>query len=326
MSVPELSRRQLLALGAGAFVVAAVPFAVGRSRKRLVRRQVPVMGTIADLAVVHDDPRAAHTAIDAALASLRLVDRTMTRFSDDSDVGRANLVARGDVVEIDPHTRTVLEASLRWAESTDGAFDPCLGHASKVWEVTRRTTPPAADEIAPLAGRGLYRSLDLDTHAGRPVVRLTDAGAAIDLGGIAKGYGVDLAVGALRAHGVHNALVNVGGDLYAMGTSEDDDAWRIGIRSPVDPEALLAKISLRDEAVATSGDYERFFRHAGRRYHHLLDPRTAAPRATDLHSVSVKASTCMEADAAATAAFGMPAARTRVVLGRMAPGATIVSG
>ena len=91
-------------------------------------------------------------------------------------------------------------------------------------------------------------ALDVDTLGGQPAVKLTDAHAAIDLGGIAKGHGVDLAVQALREHGIEDALVNVGGDLYAMGTSEDGDAWRIGIRDPEDPAGLCARIDVRDEA------------------------------------------------------------------------------
>jgi len=130
------------------------------------------------------------------------------------------------------------------------------------------------------------------------------AGLQADLGGIAKGYGVDRAVGALRDKRIENGLVNVGGDLYALGVSEDGDPWRVGVRSAQDPTRLATTLTLSDRAVATSGDYEQFFRHRGEHYHHLLDPATGAPRKTRAHSLTVTAATCMTADAAATARFG----------------------
>jgi thiamine biosynthesis lipoprotein len=103
--------------------------------------------------------------------------------------------------------------------------------------------------------------------------------------------------------------VNAGGDLYALGTSEDGDAWKVGIRSPRNPSELAGRIAISDEAVATSGDYLRQFTHAGRRYHHLLDPATGEPWQSDVHSVTVRAAACLDADAAATAVFGMDPSR-----------------
>jgi thiamine biosynthesis lipoprotein len=138
------------------------------------------------------------------------------------------------------------------------------------------------------------------------VVRFRDPEIHLDLGGIAKGYGIDRAIAALRAFGIAHAIVTVGGDLYAMGHAPTGRPWRVGIRSPHDPRALTATLEVSDRAVATSGDYERFFQWRGTRYHHLLDPETAAPRRTPLHSATVLGERAMDADAAATAVFGMP--------------------
>jgi thiamine biosynthesis lipoprotein len=297
------SRRGLLALGAGAFVVAAVPFTL-RGRRRLVRRRVPLMGTLADLAVVHEDERLAHAALDAALDELRAVEATMSRFLPSSDVGRANRQAAQAPVAVSRPTADVLGAALRWADHTDGAFDPCLGRAVGLWDVVHRKAPPPAPRVKALAGRRLYRALELEEWRGQPVVRFRDADIALDLGGIAKGFGVDRAVAALRDRGIRNGLVNVGGDLYALGVSEDDDPWRVGVRSAEDPTRLATTLTLTDMAVATSGDYEQFFRYRGEHYHHLLDPATGAPRKTRARSLTVTAATCMTADAAATARFG----------------------
>jgi thiamine biosynthesis lipoprotein len=318
------TRRDALALGLGAFVVAAVPLAAAR-RPRLVRRQVPVMGTVAELAVVHDDPGAAQAGLDAAIAALSRVDGLMTRFTATSDVGRANRLAAAGPVVVSDATAGVLREALAWAEASRGAFDPCVGRAVRLWDVGHRAVPPAEAQVRRLAGRRLYRALDVDTWRGRPVVRLADPDAEIDLGGIAKGYGVDRAVDALRASRVRHAIVNVGGDLYALGESERGEPWTVGIRSPEDPSRLAGTLAIRDAAVATSGDYFQSFQYGGRRYHHLLDPATGAPRRTPVRSLTVTAATCLVADAAATAAFGLASDRVDALLRSRAPDARVVS-
>jgi thiamine biosynthesis lipoprotein len=321
---PRLSRREILTLGVGAFVVATMPLAA-RGRRETVHRALPVMGTIADLVVVDGDPRRAHLAIDAALEELRRVEGLMTRFAVTSDVGRANRLAATRPVAVSRETATVLRLALAWAEASEGAFDPVLGRAVRLWDVTSRRTPPPEAAARPLAGRGLWRALDLEAGRDRVLVRYRDPDAELDLGGIAKGYGVDRAVDALRRHGVRQAVVNVGGDLYALGSAADGGPWRVGIRSPEDPGGLSGEVEVRDAAVATSGDYLQYFRHGGRRYHHLLDPATAAPRRTAVRSVTVLAGSCVAADAAATAVFGMAPERAARLLAAQAPGARIVS-
>ena len=320
---PGPSRREFIAFGLGAFAVAALPL-VERRRGRVVRRTMPVMGTIATFAVVHHDEHEAHAAIDAAIAELRRIERTMTRFTTTSEIGQANLAAARGPVAVGCETASVVSEALRWADATDGAYDPAIGGAVALWDVTHRHEPPAAERVAKWAGRTLYRTVEVDTHRGTPVVLYRDTDAQLDLGSIAKGYGVDRAVAALREHGVTSAIVEAGGDLYALGTAPGGDPWRVGIQDPNDDRALLATIDVADAAVATSGTYRQFFRYRGRRYHHLLDPVTGAPRATSVQSLTIMADRCMHADVAATALFGLPADRAAQVLARCAGGASVV--
>jgi thiamine biosynthesis lipoprotein len=318
------SRREVIALGVGAFVVAAVPLARAR-RAKLVRRTIPVMGTTAEVAVVHRDEAYAHAAIDAAFEELRLAERQLTRFTRSSDVGRANRLAGRDAVAVSHPTTVVVRDALHWAEASDGIFDPCLGKATELWDVARRETPPDGRSVQRLAGRHLYRYVDVEQTASGGWLRFTDGDVAIDLGGIGKGYGVDRAVGALRDWGIDRGLVNVGGDLYALGSSGDGDPWRVGIRSALDPSTLAGQVDLSDAAVATSGDYLRFFRHNGQHYHHLLDPSTGAPGRTSVRSATVQANSCMTADAAATTAFLADPVRLGHVLRQVAPDARVLS-
>ena len=317
------TRREIVALGIGAFVVASVPLA--RRRARLVRHTMPAMGTIVEVAVVHRDPRYAQAAMDAALARMATVERIMTRFDPRSDVGRANLGAAREAVLVTPATAAVIAAALGWAHASEGAFDPCLGETIALWDVEHRQEPPQPGAVRRLAGRSLYRALGLDSHRGHAAVRFGDRNLQVDLGGIAKGYAVDQAVVTLRDWGITQAFVAAGGDLYAMGESDHGGPWQVGVRDPKNPDGVMATLPLSDAAVATSGDYFRYFDYQGRRYHHILDPATAAPRLTAEHSVSVAASSCMTADAAATTVFGMAPERAAQVLLAHAPDARVVS-
>ncbi len=316
------TRREVLALGVGAFVVAAVPLA--RHRRQVVRRSVPVMGTVADLLVVHSDERYAHRALDAAVAELEWVHRSMTRYDENSEVGRANALAGSRPAAVSMATAAVVKEGLRWAEGSHGRFDPALGRVSELWDVSDRTRPPGHGAWGRFAGAGMYRSVEVGSENGRPAIFLEDAGVSLDLGGIAKGYGVDRAVEVLREWGIGSGLVNAGGDLYALGSSPDGDDWKVGIRDPDDVEGTIAEVAVRDAAVATSGDYQRYFEHGARRYHHLLDPDTGAPRVTGERSLTVEAGTCMVADAAATTAFGMPDAERDALLRNMGSVARVV--
>lgn len=317
------SRREFVAFGLGAFAVAALPI-IDRRRGRVVRRTMPVMGTIAEFAVVHRDERAAHAAIDAAMSELLRVERTMTRFTTTSDIGLANVRAAVGPVTVGAETALVVAEALRWADATDGAYDPAIGGAIALWDVTHRHEPPPTDRVRHLAGRGLHRAIEVDTHRGAPILRYHVEDARLDLGSIAKGYGVDRAIDALRDRGITSALVDVGGDLYALGHSPDGGSWRVGIQDPNDDRALIGTVDVADAAVATSGTYRQYFRYRGRRYHHLLDPVTAAPRATPVESLTIQADRCMHADVAATALYGMDVERATRVLARCAPGGSIV--
>jgi FAD:protein FMN transferase len=324
MSISQPSRRDFLGLAAGVFAIAAVPAAT-RDRNRLHRKTLPVMGATVDIAVNHGNERYAHGAMSAALAELQRIERLMTRFSITSDIGRANAMAGGQRVAVAAETAFVLHTALAWTAATHGGFDPALARVVDLWDVKHRTAPPAADRVQRLAGRRLYRHIDVDASAATPSIFVREPDAAIDLGGIAAGYGVDRAVAVLREWGIRSAFINLGGDIYALGHAADGEPWRVGIRSPESADRLIATVTIEDAAIATSGDYEQGYDFGGRRYHHIIDPASAEPRRTPMHTVTVIADTCMDADAASTAVFGMQPDAARQVLSLRAPASRIVS-
>lgn len=318
-----LSRREFVGLSLGAFVIASVPLARAR-RERLVRRTMPVMGTIAEFAVVHRDPRQAHLAIDAAMDELTRVENLMTRFRVSSEVGRANSLASVQPVRIGAETALVIGSALRWADYTGGGYDPAIGSAVALWDVLHRHEPPPEREVSRYGARQLHSKVEIGSSKGAPVILYHDPDVSIDLGSIAKGYGVDCATAALRNHGIRHAMVCAGGDLYALGSSLNGSPWRVGIRDPDDESGVIGTVDVADAAIATSGTYMRHFLYRGRNYHHLLDPATAAPRITPIRSFTVRSESCMHADVASTAGFGLTNEKADVLFARCAPGTAVV--
>jgi thiamine biosynthesis lipoprotein len=126
----------------------------------------------------------------------------------------------------------------------------------------------------------------------------------LHLGAIAKGYAVDRAINILQEKNIHHAFINAGGDLKTLGNRPDKTAWKIGLQHPRKPESVLASFSLSGKAVATSGDYQKYFDHEGIRYHHIMNPKTGYP-VTGIMSATVVTDTVMDADALSTAVFVM---------------------
>jgi len=254
------------------------------------------MGTTVSITVLDRDERRALTAIEDAFTEIARVDRLMSTWRETSQVSRLNREGR---VAAGPQLLHVLARSRLVSEISGGAFDitvkPVLDLLTDSFSETGG--PPEPPELEARLRLVDYRQVVVEGD----VVSLP-AGVEIALGGIAKGYAIDLAVAALERGGIDHVLVNAGGDLGALG-DRAGESWRLAVRDPLEPEGLLATISLSGESVATSGGYERFFDAEGQ-WHHLIDPRTGKS-AGGVASVTVTAGSALEADALATAVFVM---------------------
>jgi len=235
--------------------------------------------------------------VQAAIqAALDQVVAQMSNWASDSDLTRYNRAARG-WQELPASLCEVLDYGLWLAEASGGAYDPTVGALVRAWGFGPHACahePPGAGMIdAALARRGWWRVKRDGARAWQP------GGIELDLCGIAKGHGVDRAAQALDVLGVADYLLEVGGELRARGRRPDGQPWRVAVALPDGGHAT--HVVLEGGAIATSGDYYRYFEHAGRRYAHTLDPRTGHPLAGGPASVSVLHACCMQADALATA-------------------------
>jgi len=275
----------------------------GATARRTVSWAARTMGTYVRVTVATDDSAAMSPEADRALAVFRRVDSLMSNWTATSEVARINREAAGAPTRIEPEVGVVLEASLRlWRESR-GAFDITVEPLVRAWGFLggpRRV--PSDDEIrAALARVGAQR-----IHYDPPTrtLRFDDPGVRIDLGGIAKGYAVDVAAESLKVHGVSDALVDLSGNMVALGRPPGAGGWRIGIRDPRDRIPYLARLAITGQAISTSGQYEQFVARDGRSYGHIIDPRTGRP-SEGLISVTVVSPSAMECDGWDTPLFVM---------------------
>ena len=234
----------------------------------------PLMGTLVDITTEGPDPALLASATDAAYAEMARLSDMMNHYNPDSVVSAINRNAGVRPVAVPRELMQVLTRAQMMSERTDGAFDITVG-SLKGWRFSpEHPQMPDAKAIAAMLPRVNYRDLVLDEINGTAFLR--QKGMRIDLGGIAKLYILDAGMHVLKRNQVIHAMINGGGDVEVIGTLRGRP-WRIGIRDPLHPERLYAAVDLQRGFVVSSGDYERYFDRGGRRYHHILDPKTGYP-------------------------------------------------
>lgn len=256
-----------------------------------------IMGTFAEVTAVAEDEETARAALEAAYDALEKVNRLMSDYLAESEVSRLNALPAGESMRVSHETFFVLYKGQEVARLSGGAFDMTCRPLVALWKRAgeRGKLPTDAELAETLASVG-WEKLALDPVT-RSVSKSVD-GLEIDLGGIAKGYALDLAAEAMRYAGATAGLIDVGGDVLAIGVRENGQPWKVGVRHPFE-EGLIMKLTLSDRAVATSGLQQRFSIIEGKKYSHIVDPRTGRP-CEQASAVSVIAADGMTADAWAT--------------------------
>jgi thiamine biosynthesis lipoprotein ApbE len=262
-----------------------------------------IMGTYVEVTIYGEDATTNEKALEAAFKAIEAVDKSMSDYKSDSEVSEINRAAEKNPVKVSDPLIEVLEASKKYYKWSRGAFDITVAPLMVSWgfkkHVKEVKTLPTQEEISKLLN--LIGSDKVTLSEGN-LVKLEEPGMAIDLGAIAKGYAVDKAVEALKAFNVVSALVNAGGDLFAFNSPPERPFWDIGLQNPKDKQSLLGTLKIKDMAVATSGNYEKYFMFEEKRYTHIMDPRTGYP-VSGMASTTVIAKSAMEADALSTSVF-----------------------
>lgn len=235
------------------------------------------MGCVYTIDSYGNDLARLREAAAAALDEVDRIDRLMSHYKKDSELSRVNREAAKAPVKVDPELFDFIAECLRYSRESEGAFDITVGPLMKAWGFFKgEGRMPGETELARARHSVGYQHVILSRKDG--TIFFDKAGVEIDLGGIAKGYAVDRAVAVLKHRGVTSALFSAGGSTtYALGAPPGKQAWEIEIQDPVARDRIATRVQLKDLALSVSGSYEKFFELNGKRYSHIMDPRTGLP-------------------------------------------------
>ena len=270
-----------------------------------------VLGTVCSINLFEKGTREAYREM---FDRLREIESRMSANRDDTDIAAINRNAGLSPVAVHADVVEVVSTALRYAELSDGAFDPSVGPLVKLWNIgsegARVPSQAEIDAVLPLID---YRDVVVDAAAG--TVFLKRPGMKLDLGAIAKGYAADEVARIIARRKIPRAIVDLGGNVLAYGEKKGRESWRIGVQDPSGERGThIGVLAVKNKTMVTSGVYERFFEVDGKRYHHILNPKTGYPVENGLLSVTIVADRSIDADGLSTSTFALGAAKGRTLV------------
>jgi thiamine biosynthesis lipoprotein len=267
-----------------------------------------IMDTLIHITVYSEDKEKGQKALEEAFNTFERIHNTTNRFQKNgqtptasNDVVKINENAGTKPIAVSADTINMIERSNYFAGATGGAFDVTVGPVMDLWGFGKvEQHVPSDEEINRALSLVDYRKVQVDRN--NMTVFLSQPGMSLDLGGVAKGYATDEAVKVLRQIGIQHAIINAGGNVYALGSKPDGSPWRVGVQDPRGEKGIIAVLNLKDKAAVTSGDYERYFEQAGVRYHHIVNPATGK-QARDVMQATVVSDSATDADILSTTLF-----------------------
>jgi len=265
--------------------------------------QYPVMGTVASVKLYGQSAESREAAAKEIAATFSRIEKLGSLYDENSEISRLNASAYDAPFACSEDLWQILTAARQAYTLSDGAFDISAKPLMNLWGFYRKNKPnqlPSdAERKAALDKVGLDKIIFDDKNH---TVRFTVPRMALDLGGIAKGYAVDLAIQKIDRKAISGGIINLGGNLRVFGTCKGKGVYRIGVKDPVSPAGLDAVLCLQDESTATSGNYERFVVIGGKRFCHIVDPKIGLP-VSNMHAVTVVTQKALDADIFSTSVF-----------------------
>lgn len=259
-----------------------------------------MLGTVINLKAYG---RKAEKAIEEAIKRLNNIDDKMSAFKENSEISKINLNAGVVPEKVNKDTYFVVKNSIKYSKILEGTFDPTIRPLVKLWNIgaEKEFIPPKINigEALKLVN---YNDVILDesNHS----VMLKNKKQALDVGGIAKGFAADEVRDIFYKHNIKSALIDLGGNIFALGSKEDKTPWKVGIQNPLKPRGeYVGILSVKDKSVVTSGNYERYFMKDGKRFHHIIDPKTGYPSQSKIISATIISDNSIDGDGLSTGVY-----------------------
>ncbi|TCO79977.1 FAD:protein FMN transferase [Marinisporobacter balticus] len=272
------------------------------NKKEVVTRSTFMLNTKLDISVWIEDKNRGVEIIQECFKRISEIEEKMSVNIENSEVNKINDHTQKEFISVSKDTSEVLNASLKYAKLSNGAFDPTIGKLVELWGIGKENfRVPKKAEIDEVLR---YVDYQLLINNGENKFKLAKDHMRIDLGGIAKGYAGDEVYKIIKKNSVEGAIINLGGNIIALGTKIDGSNWRIGIQDPFEPTGThIGVVEASDKAIVSSGNYERFSIVNEKRYHHIIDPKTGYPSENGIISATIIANYSMDADALSTAVY-----------------------
>ncbi|MCB9799199.1 MAG: FAD:protein FMN transferase [Candidatus Omnitrophica bacterium] len=275
----------------------------------ILRRARYLMGCLVQMDVSCEDGQKGDEALEAAFTEIKRIEQQLSRFLPESEVSQMNAHAVEKPVRVSSEVFVLIQKAIIFSELTRGAFDVTSGGLTKMWQnAAKEGKIPDKEEIRCVLEATGSRFLQLDAF--KETVTFTRPGLSMDFGAMGKGYAVDRAVQILKGHGINEALVTTGSTLYCLG----DGSKSFGIVHPLKTDQFMTAVPVQNQALSTSAAYERFLRINGKKYGHILNPRTGIPVQGPLRSVSILSDSAMESDVLSTACYVLGPSKAAAVL------------
>ena len=269
----------------------------------IYKKSFKAMGCGFEATVVANDAQQADTFLDAAINNIRRIEALISSWDENSQTGNINRSAGIEPVQVDVELFNLIKRSIAISKLTDGAFNITYASMDKVWKFDGSVTQlPDSNTVKESVRKVGYQNIQLSED--NRSVFLPEKGMKIGFGAIGKGYAADHTMNLLKSLGVTSGIINASGDLRTWGQQPNGEPWQIGVKNPLNKNKVFVLLPLVNQALVTSGNYEKFITIDGKRYAHIIDPRTGYPT-SGLTSVTIIASSAELADALATSVFVM---------------------
>lgn len=273
-----------------------------KKTKKPIERTDFMLGTICSIKIYN---KSDESILDKGFDKIKDIENKMSLNIKESDVYKLYELSGKEPLKVSDDTFKVLKMGKEFGDISNGHFDITIGPLSKLWNIgTPEAKVPTEDELKETLPLIDYSKLTLDEK--NKTAKLENDGMMVDLGGIAKGYAADEVAKVLKENGVKNAIINLGGNVFTLGKSTNNTEWNIGIQNPFEGRGdAVGSVKVENKSIVTSGIYERYVEENGKKYHHILNPKTGYPYDNEIAGVTIITDESILGDALSTTVFSL---------------------